>query len=374
MEGLKQKIESTKETLKHLNAEIKDMKDKIEASEEKQPELVRSIDKMTYQISLLETTNQTDEIQVVAKRDAVLAKLNDYKAILECDPEKLKTKKAELEEIVKELREKNKALNESRLKAYQQLQTKEKEEATKKAEEESKSSGPLTLDEAMSRIKIEKIEDQFLTYKTLTQIFDAFAVFISEEFCKIIDDYRKDRRSKVYKNKQFVTNFIEFEENTKKLIAAKQKEILSKINLGQEDLIKSIQYHISQGKPEVGQLYPLLMTRLRNFRESKRKLTKEELKKVLKLREELFLMKGQSFVDLIQECHKAKLDPNLAISMIQFRLCDIIFQEYGIEEEDVSLALKDVENALDPEIQDLAHKSTKAAQEVYKEGFKGLSG
>lgn len=371
METPQQRIEKLTESIKNLQAENVKLKESIEKSHEKKVKLVQDIEKLSFKLSLQETTQHTEKQVLVKTQKELQEELEDYKKIAESDKDKLNADKEALLKVLEELKQKNEALVKQRDASYQALQKKQNEQKQKeKKEEEKKESGPLTLEEAVSSIKIEK-EEEFLSYKTLNQIFDALALYINDEFCRVIDEFRNERRRNNYKNKQFVNSFLAFEQRTKDLMASRQKELMEKVGLTTDELYKSINYHASKGRREVLSLYPMLITRLRNFRESKRVLTKDEIKSILKAKEEMLILQREKLIELLKECNKAKLLPEQGFSLVQFRIADFIYQDFKTEEEDLTAALKNIENSLDPEIQELAMRATKASQEVFRDSMQG---
>jgi len=358
-------MNKVKDRMKQLQTENAKLKEKIEDIIKRNPEMLRNFDRTGFKLGMQEANNYTEKQNLEKERAVKEEELKDWKNLLASNKDDLLKKKQELSQTAEELKKTHETLNAEKQKLYEELDKKKVEEDNKYNDEVAKQKkvSNKTLEELASSIKISKNGD-FLTFPTLRAIFDGLALYVSQTFCQLIDDYRTERREKRYTNKEFVESFLAFEEKTKTLMANKQQEFMDKLKVASDVFAKSIQYHANQGNREVLQLYPMLVAKLRSFKESDRVLKKEEVLDILKLKEKLLLENKDELVDLMKESAQVKLLPEQIFSIMQFRLSDDISKELKIEEEDITKAMKSLDFIVDPEVQEQALKVQQANQNV----------
>jgi len=357
-------MQKVTDRMKQLQVENGKLKERTEEIIKGRTELIRKVERTGFKLGMQEASYYSEKQTLTKERENKEEELKDWQNLLQSNKDELLKKRNELKAVIEGLKTTNQTLNTDIEALYLGLDTQRIEEENKYKEEVQKQKKIVrTLEELAATVKIEK-NGEVLTLATLRKFFDALALYVSQTFCQLIDDYRVERREKNYNNTEFVEAFLNFEEKTKSLMGNRQQEFMDKLKVSSETLAKSIQYYANQGNREVLHLYPMLASKLRSFKESDRVLTKEEVLAVLNLKEKLLIEKKDELVELMKACATTKLIPEQIFSIVQFRLSDEIAKKLNVEEEDVTKSMKSLDNIVDPEVQEIAVKVSEATQKV----------
>jgi hypothetical protein len=357
-------MQKVTDRMKQLQAENAKLKERTEEIVKGRTDLIRNVERTGFKLGMQEANYYSEKQTLTKERQNKEEELRDWKNLLQSNKDDLLKKRNELKAVIEGLKATSQTLNAEKETLYQGLDTTRIEEENKYKEEVQKQKKIVkTLEELCATVKVEK-NGEVLTLPTLRKFFDALALYVSQTFCQLIDDYRTERREKNYKNNEFVDAFLAFEERTKNLMGNRQQEFMDRLKISSETLAKSIQYYANQGNREVLHLYPMLASKLRSFKESERVLTKEEVLAVLTLKEKLLIERKDELVELMKACATTKLIPEQIFSIVQFRLSDEIATQLKVEEEDITKAMKSLDNIVDPEVQEAAVKVSEATQKV----------
>lgn len=364
MQAQAQPLDLVTNRLKQLQMENVKIKERIEEIVKGRDGLIEKIDKTGFKLGMQEADYFSQKQNLAKELQTKEEEMQDWKNVLQATKEDLLKKQEELKKSLEEIRQNNESLNKTKDTLYEEFEKKRLDGIQKEREEAKRLEKiPKDLDEIVASVSVEK-SGGFLTLISLRQIFDGLAIYVSQTFCQLINDYRKERRARNYNNPDFVEAFQEFEKKTKTLMGNKQQEFMDRLKIPADLLGKSINHHASQGHREVLQLYPMLASKLRSFKESDKVLEKEQIKDILSLKEKLLRERKEGLIDLLKEAAKAKLLPEQIYSVMQFKLSDEIEKQLNIEEEDITKAMKTLENMVDSDIQELSMKVAQATNEV----------
>lgn len=206
-------------------------------------------------------------------------------------------------------------------------------------------------------IKVER-QNGVLTLETIAHVSDAVIKFASGDFIELTESDRANRRAVKNDLQKYIEIWNEYTRRLEEIVDSAQKNILSELNITEKDWEDSNTYYMSQNNNELLMLHATLPQRLKAAVTSKKNLNADEFKNVLRAQ-----IKGlESEAEKLPEIQNFVKQAEETAPIIQNRVNDMVYEEYGIEEEDILASMK--ENIQDQEVQQLLLKVQQATMKL----------
>jgi hypothetical protein len=198
----------------------------------------------------------------------------------------------------------------------------------------------------LTAIKVE-YQGGYLTMPTISQICDATLKFAAPQFIELTRRDREERRA--YKNnlKKYIDLWDDYARSLEEVIESSQREVLQGLNVSEAQWEESNSFYMSQGNQELMMLHATLPQKLKMNLGGSKMMSKEEFKSILRTQVDL-LDKEIENAGTISSMIKR---PEEIAPIIQNRVNDQIYEQFGIEEEDTFASMK--QYMMDPEVQQI---------------------
>jgi len=209
---------------------------------------------------------------------------------------------------------------------------KEIEDVNKKLETAPKNEN-LSL---LEKIVVQK-EGKFLTIKkTISQISDVVIKFAIPNYIKLTRKSREERRANKNDLEKYIQICDEYSQNIEEIIDHAQKEVLRAIKIEGSVWDDSNQHYLNQNNQTILNLYADLPNKLKHSLPSSKKPTLDETKAIL----EIFIKALDNEEENSQLLNLMKT-PEEALTMVQNRAYDVVYEEHAIEEEEIFHTMKE---------------------------------
>jgi len=197
----------------------------------------------------------------------------------------------------------------------------------------------------ISAIKIQN-NGENLSIQTIAQICDATLKLASPQFIELTRRDRKERRSS--KNlRRYIELWDDYAQRLEEVIESSQRAVLKELGLSDAVWENSNGFYMNQGNHELMMLHASLPQKLKMSLGSTRALSQQEFKQVLRAQVELLNKEADNSEEIAQLTKR----PEEAAPIVQNRVNDRIFEDYGVEEEDIYVSMK--KYMMDPEVQQI---------------------
>lgn len=190
-------------------------------------------------------------------------------------------------------------------------------------------------------------EGEHLTIQSISQICDATLRFASPKFVELTRRDRKARRAAKNNLKRYIELWEEYAHALEEIIEECQKEILAGLGIQESVWENSNTFYMTQGNHDLLMLHASLPQKLKMSIPPTKTLSKEEFMQVLRAQVAL-LDKEADGADAIRGEVKG---PEELAPIVQNRVNDAIAEEYGVEEEDVFVSMR--QYITDPAVQQI---------------------
>jgi len=199
----------------------------------------------------------------------------------------------------------------------------------------------------VKELKVE-YQEEFLSVSTITKILGAALKFAAPRFLAATQRFRKLRRNLRDSPDEYSHLCAEHSVYVDELLTQTQDEILKELGISEDVWDESNKYYyLTQGRQDLIALFMSLPHHLKMNIPPGKELSAEEFKEILQMQIKLLKKEAKNINDLIALLGEAEK----ASEVIQNKINDEIFDEFGVEEEDTLAAVKTLKN--DPEIQKL---------------------
>jgi len=199
----------------------------------------------------------------------------------------------------------------------------------------------------IKNIKIEMLPGlaEILDIESISHIFEAITQFAAPGYNTLIQKERQIKRENFDKLEVYCQVCANYPHECAKVIDAATTEVLKALGITRESWVKSNNFYILQQVPEVINLHQTLSRKLLFTLKPQHSLTKEQLKPILREHAKILEDVGWNAKDFVPYIE----GPADLVPVVTNRAHDIIFQKFGVEEEDILACMR--ENMQDLEIQ-----------------------
>jgi predicted metal-dependent hydrolase len=196
----------------------------------------------------------------------------------------------------------------------------------------------------LSSIKVDRNQG-ILTIPAIAGICDATLKFASPEFIKITKKDRKERRANKTNLKRYIELWDDYAQRLEEIIESSQREVLNGLGISDNDWETSNTVYMENNNQQLMMLHATLPQKLKMSLGSSKILSKDEFKNVLRAQVKYLNEEADNAEEISNYIRRVEeLAP-----IIQNRVNDKIFEEHGIEEEDVYASMR--QYMMDPEVQ-----------------------
>lgn len=347
------KITSLVTAIKMAEKEFDKQVKKEEEARKKEEELKKEKDEITAKIK---------EIEDEAKKsleDEELKALNEELAQLEKDVEgkaeekTLITEIDNLEKRLKDLEREAKSLSEDveAIKAggynfkYAQYELEDNPEENKKKREE-----------LAKKVNVQRDAQGKLTVKTIQQLIDGCLEYYKPKFIILANRERKERRKYINDIKKWIDVSMNLFEDIDKTTDESQKEFLEILGVDFNDFNNEVESYCREGNHQILLLMTMIPQRMKSMLKPSKNLTKEQVKDVMRFQISLVINELPQLIPNLPmpNPHDPNFNPEKIALLVNNRVNDLMFEKFGIEEEDFIEAMKKPSIASDIEINQLA--------------------
>jgi len=366
MEDAAQKIQQLTESLQQKQGRLMKKKDDIESLNKDLVLLDKDIQEQQAQYFFVQSKQITAKNEINSKKEELRKQVDISKRVKDADKAGLEAQKIDIQARIEKIQAEVKALQNQKSELLKSKQGEFPVEEESKGSDSKNTESEEDVEVLKKNLKVEKDKMGFLTVETLTAIVEICTIVAGKKFRESIQEARKKRRAQKNKDlKSFLDHTQDDSNQHVELFQQLETEVLKEIGVEKSLMDKSIEYYLSAGNMQVVALMNLLGDRLKTAIHSTKDISRETLREILTFKNEFIEKEGekifsddskrtviQSHLANVSGSYAQKQQMSLSIlrNYLDSRISDLIFEKFGVEEEDIMDSASKPELSYDMEI------------------------